>query len=111
MHIISQSTAMLLGFAKILVHAQQSIVRSRAQQSMQCSQAVRNLYKNQVIIVCCCNRRVAKSTGATVVTTLADMDGQESYDASSLGQADEVCCKFFYAVMPSAQEHHCRLSC
>lgn len=35
-------------------------------------------------------RRVAKSTGASVVTTLADMDGQESFDASSLGQADEV---------------------
>ena len=25
------------------------------------------------------------------MTTLADMDGQESFDASSLGQADEVC--------------------
>lgn len=35
-------------------------------------------------------RRVAKSTGASVVTTLADMDGQESFDASSLGQAEEV---------------------
>lgn len=35
-------------------------------------------------------RRVAKSTGASVVTTLADMDGKESFDASSLGQADEV---------------------
>lgn len=35
-------------------------------------------------------RRVAKSTGASVVTTLADMDGTESFDASSLGQCDEV---------------------
>jgi len=35
-------------------------------------------------------RRVAKSTGASVVTTLADMDGKESFDASSLGQCDEV---------------------
>ena len=33
---------------------------------------------------------MAKSTGASVVTTLADMDGAESFDASSLGQADEV---------------------
>lgn len=42
------------------------------------------------LVVC---RRVAKSTGASVVTTLADMDGQESFDASSLGQADEVIVK------------------
>ncbi len=37
-----------------------------------------------------CVRRVAKSTGASVVTTLADMEGTESFDASSLGQCDEV---------------------
>ena len=53
-------------------------------------------------------RRVAKSTGASVVTTLADMDGKESFDASSLGQCDEVpatrpcmlsalCTNLFYA--------------
>ena len=54
-------------------------------------------------------RRVAKSTGASVVTTLADMDGKESFDASSLGQCDEVpatqpcmlsalCTNLFYTV-------------
>lgn len=35
-------------------------------------------------------RRIAKSTGATIVSTLADLDGNESFDASSLGTADEV---------------------
>ena len=35
-------------------------------------------------------RRIAKSTGATVVSTLADLDGNESFDASSLGTAEEV---------------------
>ena len=36
-------------------------------------------------------RRVAKATGATVVTTLADMEGNETFDASNLGSAEEVC--------------------
>jgi len=35
-------------------------------------------------------RRVAKSTGATIVTTLADAEGDETFDATCLGQADEV---------------------
>jgi T-complex protein 1 subunit alpha len=33
---------------------------------------------------------VAKATGATVVTTLADMDGNETFDAGNLGSAEEV---------------------
>jgi hypothetical protein len=33
---------------------------------------------------------VAKATGASIVMTLADMDGNESFDASSLGSAEEV---------------------
>ena len=36
-------------------------------------------------------KRIARVTGATVVLTLADMDGNETFDASSLGQAEEVC--------------------
>jgi hypothetical protein len=35
-------------------------------------------------------RRVAKATGASVVLTLADMEGNETFDASNLGSADEV---------------------
>ena len=36
-------------------------------------------------------RRIAKSTGATMVTTLASIDsGEEAYDASNLGTAGEV---------------------
>ncbi|KAJ4791305.1 T-complex protein 1 subunit alpha [Rhynchospora pubera] len=35
-------------------------------------------------------RHVAKATGATVVTTFADMEGEESFDSSFLGHADEV---------------------
>jgi chaperonin GroEL (HSP60 family) len=31
------------------------------------------------------------TTGARIVTTLADMDGNESFDTSVLGSADEVC--------------------
>lgn len=38
----------------------------------------------------CVHRRVARATGATVISTLADMDGNESFDASMLGQADKV---------------------
>ncbi len=33
---------------------------------------------------------MAKATGATVVTTLADMAGNETFDASNLGSAEEV---------------------
>lgn len=35
-------------------------------------------------------RRVAKATGASVVTTFGDMEGNESFDASQLGSAAEV---------------------
>ena len=40
-------------------------------------------------ILCCC-RRIAKATGGQVVMALADMDGNETFDASSLGAAEEV---------------------
>jgi hypothetical protein len=33
---------------------------------------------------------VAKATGATVVMTLADMEGNETFDPANLGQAEEV---------------------
>ncbi|GAA0167444.1 chaperonin [Lithospermum erythrorhizon] len=35
-------------------------------------------------------RHVAKATGATVISTFADMEGDETFDSSSLGQAEEV---------------------
>ncbi|KAI7320362.1 T-complex protein 1 subunit [Hortaea werneckii] len=35
-------------------------------------------------------RRIAKATGATMVSTLADMNGDESFDKANLGQAEEV---------------------
>lgn len=35
-------------------------------------------------------RRIAKATGATMVTSLSDMNGDEKFEASSLGHADEV---------------------
>ncbi|SCZ92208.1 BZ3500_MvSof-1268-A1-R1_Chr5-2g07709 [Microbotryum saponariae] len=35
-------------------------------------------------------RRIAKATGATMVSSLANLDGEETFEASSLGQADEV---------------------
>lgn len=35
-------------------------------------------------------RRIAKATGATLVTSLSDMNGDERFEASSLGHADEV---------------------
>lgn len=35
-------------------------------------------------------RRIAKATGGTVVATLADMDGEESYDPSLLGTCESV---------------------
>ncbi|XP_074592700.1 T-complex protein 1 subunit alpha-like isoform X1 [Curcuma longa] len=35
-------------------------------------------------------RHVAKATGATVVTTFADMEGEETFDATFLGHAEEV---------------------
>ncbi|KAI3428775.1 hypothetical protein D9Q98_007596 [Chlorella vulgaris] len=35
-------------------------------------------------------RRVAKATGASIVTTLADMDGNETFDPANLGAAEQV---------------------
>lgn len=35
-------------------------------------------------------RRIAKATGATLVSSLANLDGDETFEASYLGQADEV---------------------
>jgi T-complex protein 1 subunit alpha len=35
-------------------------------------------------------RRIAKATGATMVSTLSDMNGDEKFEASSLGSAEEV---------------------
>ena len=35
-------------------------------------------------------RRIAKATGATLVSTLSNLDGDEVFEASSLGHADEV---------------------
>jgi T-complex protein 1 subunit alpha len=45
--------------------------------------AIRRIDKNDL-------RRIAKSTGATVVTTLANAEGDESFDPSWLGEAGEV---------------------
>lgn len=36
-------------------------------------------------------QRLARCTGATILSNLADLDGNESCDASSLGACDEVC--------------------
>lgn len=36
-------------------------------------------------------KRIAKITGATFVSTLANLEGEESFDASMLGHAEEVC--------------------
>ncbi|KAK5165230.1 chaperonin-containing T-complex alpha subunit Cct1 [Saxophila tyrrhenica] len=35
-------------------------------------------------------RRIAKATGATMVSTLADLNGDETFDPKNLGQAEEV---------------------
>jgi len=35
-------------------------------------------------------KRIAKATGATFVTSLANIEGEESFEASFLGEADEV---------------------
>lgn len=35
-------------------------------------------------------RRIAKATGATLVSSLANLEGDETFEASSLGTADEV---------------------
>lgn len=35
-------------------------------------------------------QRIAKATGATLVSSLANLDGEESFDSSLLGHADEV---------------------
>ena len=47
-----------------------------------------------------CHRRIAKATGGQVVLTLADMDGQETFDASTLGTASEVKIYFELEFMP-----------
>ena len=35
-------------------------------------------------------RRIARATGATLVSSLANLDGDETFEASLLGHADEV---------------------
>ncbi|KAI8904447.1 chaperonin Cpn60/TCP-1 family [Gorgonomyces haynaldii] len=35
-------------------------------------------------------KRIAKATGATLIATLANLDGEETFEASYLGQAEEV---------------------
>ncbi|KAI9498838.1 T-complex protein 1 subunit alpha [Zychaea mexicana] len=35
-------------------------------------------------------KRIARATGATFISTLANLDGEETFEASYLGQADEV---------------------
>jgi len=35
-------------------------------------------------------RRVARSSGATIISTLADMDGNETFESDALGTAEEV---------------------
>jgi T-complex protein 1 subunit alpha len=35
-------------------------------------------------------RRIATATGGTLVTSFADLSGNESFDSSNLGYADEV---------------------
>ena len=35
-------------------------------------------------------RRIAKATGGSIVVTLADMEGNEAFDAANLGTADVV---------------------
>lgn len=35
-------------------------------------------------------RRIAKATGATLVSSLSNLEGEETFDASNLGYADEV---------------------
>jgi T-complex protein 1 subunit alpha len=45
--------------------------------------AIRRVEKNDL-------RRIAKSTGATIVTTLANAEGEEVFDPSWLGEAGEV---------------------
>merc|ERR1719178_27134 len=36
-------------------------------------------------------RRISKCTGAQLMLTLATIEGDEAFDASNLGQAEEVC--------------------
>ncbi|RKO92269.1 chaperonin Cpn60/TCP-1 family [Blyttiomyces helicus] len=36
-------------------------------------------------------KRIAKATGATLISSLANMEGEESFDAAYLGNAEEVC--------------------
>ena len=36
-------------------------------------------------------KRIAKATGATFLSTLANLEGEETYETSYLGYAEEVC--------------------
>ena len=35
-------------------------------------------------------KKIAKSSGAVLLLTMANMDGEESFDSSMLGEAEEV---------------------
>ena len=54
--------------------------RPMSQQAKQCH--------DHLIDTAC--RRIAKATGGSVILTLADMDGNETFDATMLGTAEEV---------------------
>ena len=36
-------------------------------------------------------KRIAKATGATLLSSLSNLDGEETFEASYLGEAKEVC--------------------
>ena len=35
-------------------------------------------------------KRIAKASGATILSTLANLEGEETFEATMLGQAEEV---------------------
>lgn len=44
-----------------------------------------------VTIVFSIQKRIAKATGATFLTTLCNLEGEESFEPTYLGEAAEVC--------------------
>lgn len=53
-------------------------------------------------------RRIAKSTGASIVTTLADMEGNETFDPEVLGEAEEVRDIYIYLLQLQTRDEHRR---
>ncbi|KAG2271280.1 hypothetical protein Bca52824_065835 [Brassica carinata] len=90
-----QKTKMQLG-VQVVVNDPRELEKIRQREADMTKERIEKLLKagaNELLLLGCPKedmRHVAKATGATLVTTFADMEGEETFDPAHLGSADEV---------------------